>query len=77
MTKALLDLLRRVETWPDEAQTELVEIVREIERELAGGVYSATASELAGIDRGLRDSAEGRFATLEQLTSVLPSLKQS
>jgi hypothetical protein len=42
--KALRDVLRRVEAWPEEAQEELAAIAREIDAQLAGGVYHATAS---------------------------------
>lgn len=61
--KVLKDVLERVETWPEEAQAELAEIARQIDAALKGGVYHATPEELAGIDRGLKDAREGRFAT--------------
>jgi predicted transcriptional regulator len=32
--------------------------------------YVATPSELAGIERGLRDAAEGKFATDDQVEAV-------
>ncbi|HVP83484.1 MAG TPA: hypothetical protein VMS78_02070 [Rhizomicrobium sp.] len=32
--------------------------------------YSATAEELRGIDRGLRDSAEGKFASAADVEAV-------
>jgi predicted transcriptional regulator len=35
-----------------------------------GGAYRASPEELAGIDRGLRDSAEGRSATDEEVEAV-------
>ncbi len=60
--KALKDVMERVEAWPEEAQQELADIAREIDAGLQGGVYYATAEELAGIDRGLKASREGRFA---------------
>jgi len=37
--KALKDVLQRVEAWPEEAQEELAAIAREIDAQLAGGVY--------------------------------------
>ena len=70
MNRVLHDLLRRAEEWPDAARTELTEIAREIEAELSAGVYVASAAELAGVDRGLQDSVEGRFATDGQLEAV-------
>ena len=70
MNKALNDIVRRAGAWPDAAQEELAALAREIEAEVNAGAYTATPEELAGIDRGLRDSAEGRFATDEQVEAV-------
>ena len=69
--KALKEAMRRVETWPQEAQEELAEIALEIDAGLKGGTYKATEEELAGIDRGLEAAREGRFATDEEIASVL------
>jgi hypothetical protein len=52
--KVLKEVLERVETWPEEAQVELAEIAREIDAQLAGGVYHATAAELAALDEAER-----------------------
>jgi predicted transcriptional regulator len=57
------DLVRRAKSWPEEAQDELALLAREIEAELAGGTYRASAAEMQGIERGLRDAAEGRFVS--------------
>ena len=62
-SKALKEILRRIETWPSEAKDELAEIAREMEVALRGGLYHASAEELAGIDRGLKAADEGRFAS--------------
>jgi len=48
--KALRDVLERVEAWPEEAQEELAAIAREIDAQLAGGGYRATAEELEALD---------------------------
>jgi hypothetical protein len=48
--KALKDLLQRVETWPEAAQEELAQIAREIDAELAGGLYHASAEAPAALD---------------------------
>ncbi len=45
------------------AQDELAEIAREIDAGLKDATYEPTNAELAGIDRGLRDAEQGRFAT--------------
>jgi hypothetical protein len=57
-TKALKNAMRRVETWPKEAQEELAEIALEIDAGLKGGVYHATAEEL-GWDRPRAQSCAG------------------
>jgi predicted transcriptional regulator len=72
MTVRLLsEAMKRAETWPQEAQEELAEIALEIDAALKGGAYHATDQELAGIDRGLRAAAEGRFATDDALAALL------
>jgi len=63
MTKVWDDLLRRVQSWPTDAQQELVQVALEIEAELNQGQYRATPEELRGIDRGLSDAMAGKFAT--------------
>jgi len=70
MNTQLTNLLRRTDNWPQEAQNDLAEIVREIEAELAGGTYLATPSELAGIARGLSDAAQGKFVTAAEVEKV-------
>src|SRR3989338_10244474 len=62
MSAKLQELLKRAERWPEEAQEELAELGREIEREVSGEYYT-TAEELKGIDRGLAASRKGSFAT--------------
>jgi predicted transcriptional regulator len=68
--KVLKEAMRRVESWPVEAQEELAEIALEIDAGFKGGVYHATPEELDGIDRGLKASREGRFATDEEVEAV-------
>jgi hypothetical protein len=52
--KALQEVLQRVETWPEEAQEDLAQIAREIDAQLAGRTYHATAEELAALDEAER-----------------------
>jgi hypothetical protein len=63
-------LIERIESWPPQAQDELVRLAEEIEAELGGGTYDATAAELEGIERGLRDAAEGKFATAAEVDAI-------
>ena len=69
-TKTLRDLVQRAQSWPESAQEELALIAREIEAELSAGDYRAAPDELRGIDRGLRDSAEGKFVSEAQVEAV-------
>jgi len=50
-------VLERVPTWPEDRQQELAELALEIEAELAGAGYQATADELTAIDEGLAGTA--------------------
>ena len=74
-TKLLAQLLDRVEAWPAHAQDQLAEIARDIDDSLAKGDYQPTPAELAGIDRGLRAAADGRFATQPQVDAALAKLR--
>jgi len=76
-TKQLAEVLERVERWPAHAQDELAEIARDIEARLSNGEYEPTEAELAGIDRGLRAAAEGRFATDQQIDAALAKLRDA
>jgi predicted transcriptional regulator len=69
--KTLKNALQRVEAWPEHAQDMLAELALEIDQELREGKYHATPAELAGIDRGLKAAREGRFATDDQVESVI------
>jgi predicted transcriptional regulator len=75
-TKRLAEILERIESWPAQAQDELAEIARDIDAGLKGEVYEATPEELEGIDRGLRDAAEGRFATGEEVEAAFAKFRR-
>jgi predicted transcriptional regulator len=76
-TRQLAEVLERVERWPAQAQDELAEIAREIDESLRGVEYEPNEAEQAGIDRGLRAAAEGRFATDEQINAALAKLRDA
>jgi predicted transcriptional regulator len=76
-TKMLTEVLERVETWPAHAQDQLAEIALDIETTLKAGDCDPTPEELAGIDRGLRAAAEGRFATDEEVEAVFAKFRRS
>jgi predicted transcriptional regulator len=75
MNKTLSDLLERAQSWPESARSELEHVAREIEAELKDGVYHPTAAESRGIERGLRDSADGKFASAEEVEMALRRLR--
>jgi predicted transcriptional regulator len=77
MNKVLAEIIRRADAWPESAQEEFAELAREIEAELKAGVYRATPEELAGIDRGLKDAADGKLATEEQVEAVFAKHRRS
>ena len=74
-SKKLNEALERVETWPAHVQNELAEFALELDAGLKGGEYEPTPEELAGIDRGLRAAAEGRFASDKQVEAVLEKFR--
>jgi predicted transcriptional regulator len=74
-TKKLAEVLERVEAWPADVQNELAEFALELDAGFRSGEYEPTAEELTGIDRGLRDAAEGRFASDRQVETVLAKLR--
>jgi predicted transcriptional regulator len=69
MINALKQILPHIEAWPSEDQEALVEAARSIEAE-RNGVYRATDSELAAIDRGLSDAQSGRFADAKAVEKI-------
>jgi hypothetical protein len=76
MNSSLGNLLSRAETWPEDARRELEQLARDIEAEIGKGEYRASALELVGVDRGMCDSASGKFATAEQVEDTLGKLRR-
>lgn len=70
MNKALIDVLDRAQSWPQNAQVELERVALEIEAELGQSTYHATTDELAGIQRGLEAAERDQFATDEEIKAV-------
>jgi predicted transcriptional regulator len=62
-------MLPRIENWSSEDQEALFEAAKSIEAERKG-VYRATESEPAAIDRGLSEAQSGRFADTEAVEKV-------
>lgn len=70
MTKALRDVLLRVERWPDWAQESLVEIASDMDREVQAGTYRATEDELRKIDEALAAVQRGDVANAAEVEAV-------
>jgi predicted transcriptional regulator len=60
-----------------DAQDQLADIALDIDAALKDVVYEPTDAELAGIDRGLRDAAEGRFATDAEVEAAFAKFRSA
>jgi hypothetical protein len=74
-TTKLTEALERVEAWPPDVQNELAEFALELDAGFKDGEYEPTPEELAGIDRGLRAAAEGRFADDQEVDAVFAKFR--
>ncbi len=70
-------VLQRAQAWPEDAQEELAQVAREIEAELSSGTHRASAAKLRGIDRGLRDAEQDRFATDDEVKATFAKYRGS
>jgi predicted transcriptional regulator len=73
--KRLTDVLERIEAWPPETQNQLADFALELDAGLSDGEVEPTPEEMAGIERGLRAAAEGRFATDQQVEAVFAKFR--
>jgi hypothetical protein len=72
-TKALENLLERAAALPEEAQAEFVDAVAEAMEQIETkhvGVYRLSDDERNGIELGLRQMRERRFASDEAIAAV-------
>jgi hypothetical protein len=69
MDSTLSELLGRAESWPKEAQAELLRAAAEIERGHTG-LYVLSAEERAAIEIGLKDMQKNRFAKSEEVEAL-------
>jgi hypothetical protein len=73
MTKdQVKEVLERIPSWPEDRQQELAELALDIEAELTGAEYRATADELAAIDEGLGSEA----ATAEEVEAAFAKFRR-
>ena len=71
----MTEALERIEAWPADVQNELAEFALELDAGLKDGEYQPTPEELAGIDRGLRAAAEGRFASEQDVEAAFAKFR--
>ena len=77
MTAAdLRNLLERVQTWPEEAQNELVAVASQIESELRDNEYVATQDELQVIDDAMASLDAGEFAADSEVAAVFAKFRK-
>ena len=69
MDSTLSDLLERAESWPKEAQAELLRAAAEIERGHTG-LYMLSAEERAAVEIGLQDMQKNRIARPEEIEAL-------
>jgi hypothetical protein len=67
-----MDILRRVETWPQEDQNELAELAREIEARRTG-VYRPTPEELRVLD----EAEQSGTASDEEVEKAFQSFRRA
>jgi hypothetical protein len=77
MTTNLKDLLERVESWPEAAQSELVAVVNQIESELHGGDYIATREELEIIDAAIASIDAGETVSPAEIKALFAKYRQA
>ena len=76
-TSDLKNLLERVQTWPEEAQDELVAVANEIESELQGRDYLATREELQIIDAAMASIDSGEVATDVEIKAAFAKFRSA
>jgi hypothetical protein len=73
VAKKVKELIKRAETWPVEAQEELVRAITEVTHEIETtqqGVYRLSEDGRAGVRRGLMEMREGKFASDERVAAI-------
>ena len=77
MTTDLKGLLERVQTWPEEAQDELVAVANQIESELRAESYLASREELRIIDAAMASIDGGEVATDEEIKAAFAKFRSA
>ena len=76
VTKALKDILNRIEAWPETAQDEAVATLQAIEEEFQQP-YTLTDEDHSALERSADDVRQGRFATNEAVQEVFGRFRRA
>ena len=76
-TTDLKNLLERAQTWPEEAQDELVAVANQIENELQGQSYFATQEELRIIDAAMASIDAGEAASETEIETAFAKFRSA
>jgi predicted transcriptional regulator len=77
MNKVLAGIVKQASKWPEERQEQLARAVEEIEDEMRSNVYYPTRAELAGIDRGLVASKEGKVVSKKKMDALFARFRKA
>ena len=76
MTKEQIEaIFERVRAWPTDRQEEAASLLLALEEE-PGGVYVLSDDEREGVERGLDDVRQGRFASDEEMAALFARYKR-
>ena len=73
----LKTLLQRVQSWPEEAEDELVAVANQIESELRGRDYLATREELQVIDAAIASIDRGDLASEAEIKAAFARFRSA
>ena len=73
----LKNLLERVQSWPEEAQGELVAVADQIERKLHGEDYFASREELRMIDAAMAALDGGEIASETEIKAAFAQFRSA
>lgn len=76
VTQKLKELIARIETWPHEAQEELLRSAFDIEMRYVGG-YELTDEDRAALAQSAEDVSAGKFASDSEVAQLFHRFRQA
>jgi predicted transcriptional regulator len=71
----LPEIIRRVETWPEEAQEQAIASLELIEEEMRHP-YELSQEDRRSIERGLADADAGRFVSEQEVAALFERFRE-